>query len=54
MEILVWLVAILGVGYILGVWTACAVFGQPQRAYEDSTTKAPIGLKIPFETCRRP
>jgi hypothetical protein len=23
------------VGYILGVWTACLVFKQPQRAYEE-------------------
>jgi hypothetical protein len=24
------------VGYVLGVWTACAVFKAPQRAYEDA------------------
>jgi hypothetical protein len=27
--------ALFTVGYILGVWTACVVFKQPQRAYED-------------------
>jgi hypothetical protein len=27
--------ALFTVGYILGVWTACAVFGQPQRAFEE-------------------
>lgn len=27
--------ALFTVGYILGVWTACVVFRQPQRAYED-------------------
>jgi hypothetical protein len=26
--------ALFTVGYILGVWTACLVFKQPQRAYE--------------------
>jgi hypothetical protein len=28
------------VGYILGVWTACLVFRQPQRAYEDGVPAA--------------
>jgi len=28
--------ALFTVGYILGVWTACAVFRQPQRAYEEA------------------
>ena len=27
--------ALFTVGYILGVWTACAVLRQPQRAYEE-------------------
>jgi hypothetical protein len=27
--------AIFTIGYILGVWTACLVFRQPQRDYED-------------------
>jgi len=27
--------ALFTVGYILGVWTACLVFRQPQRAYEE-------------------
>lgn len=29
------LVALFTSGYILGVWTACLVLKQPQRAYED-------------------
>jgi hypothetical protein len=27
--------ALFTIGYILGVWTACLVFRQPQREYED-------------------
>jgi hypothetical protein len=27
--------ALFTVGYILGVWTACLVFRQPQRAFEE-------------------
>ena len=27
--------SLFSVGYILGVWTACLVFRQPQRAFED-------------------
>jgi hypothetical protein len=30
-------------GYIIGVWTACLVFKQPQRAYEESL---PVSLGI--------
>ncbi|HUY74054.1 MAG TPA: hypothetical protein VMW11_06055 [Candidatus Dormibacteraeota bacterium] len=42
MEETVLVVVVLGVGYVLGVWTACAVFAQPQREYEDAapTTSA--------------
>jgi hypothetical protein len=29
-------------GYILGVWTACLVFRQPQRAYEDGIPAADV------------
>ena len=29
--------ALFTVGYILGVWTACLVFRQPQRAYEEGS-----------------
>ncbi len=28
--------AVFTLGYIVGVWTACAVLRQPQRAYEDA------------------
>jgi hypothetical protein len=28
--------ALFTIGYLLGVWTACLVFNQPQRAYEDA------------------
>jgi len=31
--------AVLGIGYILGVWTACVVFGQPQREYEEAAPR---------------
>jgi len=27
--------ALFTIGYILGVWTACLVFRQPQRVYEE-------------------
>jgi hypothetical protein len=27
--------ALFTIGYILGVWTACVVFRQPQRVYEE-------------------
>ncbi|HUZ87348.1 MAG TPA: hypothetical protein VNF26_10390 [Candidatus Baltobacterales bacterium] len=39
MEEMVLVAAVLGVGYVLGVWTACVVFGQPQRDYEDGSTR---------------
>jgi hypothetical protein len=32
--------ALFTVGYILGVWTACLVFRQPQPAYEDGVPAA--------------
>ena len=32
--------ALFTLGYILGVWTACLVFRQPQRAYEEGVTGA--------------
>ena len=35
--------ALFTAGYILGVWTACVIFKQPQRAYEDDL---PISLAI--------
>jgi hypothetical protein len=36
--------AMCSVGYILGVWTACLVFKQPQRAYEEG---APVVVSSP-------
>lgn len=36
--------ALFTAGYILGVWTACVIFKQPQRAYEDGL---PIYQAIP-------
>jgi hypothetical protein len=33
--------ALFTVGYILGVWTACLVFRQPQRAFEEGTLRGP-------------
>lgn len=32
--------ALFTLGYILGVWLACMVFRQPQRAYEDAVPAA--------------
>jgi len=31
--------ALFTAGYILGVWTACLVFRQPQRAFEEGTLR---------------
>jgi hypothetical protein len=36
--------AIFTIGYILGVWTACLVFRQPQREYEDGRHTTALGL----------
>jgi hypothetical protein len=36
--------ALFTAGYILGVWTACLIFKQPQRAYEEGL---PISHAIP-------
>jgi hypothetical protein len=33
-------VAILGIGYIAGVWTAFLVLRQPQGAFEDEVSEA--------------
>jgi hypothetical protein len=38
--------ALFTVGYILGVWTACMVFRQPQRAYEDGAPGALSGTPV--------
>ncbi len=37
-------IAVLGVGYVLGVWTACVVFAQPQREYEEGAARTPAAL----------
>lgn len=49
--------AILGVGYILGVWTACIVFGQAQREYEEaaprtSAARATLLIPLPIDSPR--
>jgi hypothetical protein len=36
--------ALFTVGYILGVWTACLVFKQPQRAYEEGAYGLPADV----------
>ena len=41
MELAGIVVALFTCGYIIGVWTACLVLKQPQRAYEDG---APASL----------
>ena len=44
--------ALFTVGYILGVWTACAVFRDRQKAYEDDepARTAPTRLDGPTRT----
>lgn len=46
MEETVLVIAVLGVGYVLGVWTALAVLRQPQREYEDGLKTAPVMVKV--------
>jgi hypothetical protein len=41
-------ISVLGAGYVLGVWTACAVFGQPQREYEDASRTSPTQGSFPI------
>lgn len=38
--------ALFTVGYVLGVWTACLVFRQPQRAYEDGVSAALSSTRV--------
>lgn len=41
--------AIFTIGYILGVWTACLVFRQPQREYEDGRHASALVLdRVPI------
>lgn len=35
MELVPLVLSLFTAGYFLGVWTACLVFRQPQRAYEE-------------------
>jgi hypothetical protein len=45
MELAALVFALFTAGYILGVWTACLVFKQPQQVYED-------GLPMSLATAR--
>jgi len=38
--------ALFTLGYILGVWTACLVFWQPQRAFEDGVPAADASAPV--------
>jgi hypothetical protein len=38
--------ALFTAGYILGVWTACLVFRQPQRAYEAGLPDQATGATV--------
>jgi hypothetical protein len=40
------LFALFTLGYLIGVWTACAVLRQPQRAYEQGVISAQPGLPL--------
>ena len=40
--------ALFTLGYILGVWTACLVFRQPQREYEDGRHASAILARVPI------
>jgi len=49
--------ALFTIGYILGVWTACLVFRQPQRAYEDGAHRragdlVPVALSSTWTALR--
>ena len=41
------LMAIFIAGYFVGVWTACVVLRQPQRAYEDGLSRSVPARSIP-------
>ena len=45
MELVGIVFALFTAGYIIGVWTACLVFKQPQHVYED-------GITLSHETAR--
>jgi hypothetical protein len=46
--------ALFTLGYIVGVWTACVVFRQRQRAYEQavvsSSSRQPLIVPAAFDT----
>jgi len=49
--------ALFTAGYILGVWTACLVFKQPQRDYEEGVSiavKTPLVVMARVPARRRP
>lgn len=41
--------AVSSVGYFIGVWTACTVLRQPQRAYEDGVRAAPVSALVALQ-----
>jgi len=58
MELAALVFALFTAGYILGVWTACLVFKQPQQVYEEGLPMSPgtaramvvraVGAERPF------
>ena len=40
------LFALFTLGYVVGVWTACVVFRQPQRAYEKAADSTPVIVRM--------
>jgi hypothetical protein len=40
------LFALFTLGYLVGVWTACIVFRQPQRAYEQAGSTTSLGVPV--------
>jgi hypothetical protein len=49
MGLMSFVLALFTIGYILGVWTACVVFRQPQREYEDGRhASAMVLARVPI------
>lgn len=46
MEETVLVIAVLSVGYVLGVWTALAILRQPQSEYEDGPKTVTVMAKV--------
>ena len=40
------LFALFTLGYLVGVWTACIVFRQPQQAYEQAGGTTRLGVPV--------